>query len=130
MKLEEQAAYLQQLKQEAALDTSDPKEKLLAELTDTVSLLCHQIYRLDALTDGLGESLEALQDQLEDFDFEEAELDEDGECMGVDEYYDGSERHLYEVKCPGCGERFAVDEASLIKGFSCPTCGEHLIQAE
>ena len=112
MKLEEQAAYLQQLKQEAALDATKPKQRLLMELTDTVSLLCHQIYRLDALSDGFGETLEQLQE------------------LGVDEYYDGAERHLYEVKCPGCGERFAVDEASLIKGFSCPTCGEHLIQAE
>lgn len=130
MKLEEQAAYLQQLKQEAALDATKPKQRLLMELTDTVSLLCHQIYRLDALSDGFGETLEQLQEQLQDFDFDEAEYDEDGAELGVDEYYDGAERHLYEVKCPGCGERFAVDEASLIKGFSCPTCGEHLIQAE
>ena len=129
MKLEEQAAYLQQLKQEAALDTADPKEKLLAELTDTVSLLCHQIYRLDSLTEGFGDTLAELQEALEDFSFEEEALDgEDG--MGVDEYFDGSERPLYEVKCPGCGERFAVDEASLMKGFSCPTCGEHLVKAE
>ena len=127
MKLEEQAAYLQQLKQEAALDTGNPKEKLLAELTDTVSLLCHQIYRLDSLTEGFGETLEELQEALEDFSFEE-EVPEDG--MGVDEYFDGSERPLYEVKCPGCGDRFAVDEASLMKGFSCPTCGEHLVKAE
>lgn len=127
MKLEEQAAYLQQLKQEAALDTANPKEKLLAELADTVSLLCHQIYRLDSLTEGLSDTMEELQEVLEDFSFAE-EVPEDG--MGVDEYFDGSERPLYEVKCPSCGERFAVDEASLMKGFSCPTCGEHLVQAE
>ena len=129
MKLEEQAAYLQQLRQEAALDTANPKEKLLAELTDTVSLLCHQIYRLDSLTEGFGDTLEELQAALEDFSFEEEALDGD-EHMGIDEYFDGSERPLYEVKCPSCGERFAVDEASLMKGFSCPTCGEHLVQAE
>ena len=127
MKLEEQAAYLQQLKQEAALDTANPKEKLLAELTDTVSLLCHQIYRRDSRTAGLSDTMEELQEVLEDFSFAE-EVPEDG--MGVDEYFDGSERPLYEVKCPSCGERFAVDEASLMKGFSCPTCGEHLVQAE
>lgn len=132
MKLEEQAAYLQQLKQEANLDATKPKQRLLMELTDTVSLLCHQIYRLDALSDGFSETLEQLQEQLEDFDadFDEAEFDGDESVLGVDEYYDGSERHLYEVKCPSCGEQFAVDEASLVKGFACPTCGEHLVQAE
>jgi ribosomal protein S27E len=123
MKREEQAAQLQHLKAQANLDPSNPKEKLLMELTDTVSLLCHQIYRMDSLMDGFGESLEVIQEQLEDFGFEDEE-------MGVEEYFDGTERPLYEVKCPQCGDRFAVDEASLVKGFSCPTCGEHLMQAE
>ena len=95
------------------------------ELTDTVSLLCHQFYSMDAVVDGLGETLEVLQEQLMDFELEETE---DG--MGVEEYFDDQERSLYEVKCPQCGERFAVDEASLLKGFACPTCGEHLIKAE
>lgn len=129
MKLEEQAAYLQQLKTEAGLDPKDARQRLLSELTDTVSLLCHQIYRMDAVVDGMGQSLEDLQAQLEEFDFSE-ENDAEDERMGIDEYYDGSERPLYEVKCPQCGDRFAVDEMSLIKGFACPTCGEHLMQAE
>ena len=126
MRLEEQAADLQALKAEAKLNPSNPKEKLLMELTDTISLLCHQFYSMDAVVDGLGETLEILQEQLQDFELEEEP--EDG--MGIDEYFDGQERSLYEVKCPTCGEKFAVDEASLLKGFSCPTCGEHLIQAE
>lgn len=99
------------------------------ELTDTVSLLCHQIYRLNAVVDGLSETLELVQEQMEALE-EAEEAESDGERMGVDEYYDGSERPLYEVKCPQCGDRFAVDEASLVKGFVCPTCGEHLMQAE
>ena len=125
MRLEEQAADLQALKEAAKLNAANPKEKLLMELTDTVSLLCHQFYSMDAVVDGLGETLEVLQEQLMDFELEETE---DG--MGVDEYFDGRERPLYEVKCPQCGEKFAVDEASLLKGFACPTCGEHLIKAE
>ena len=125
MRLEEQAAYLQSLKETAKLNAANPKEKLLLELTDTISLLCHQFYSMDAVVDGLSDTLEELQDQLMDF---EPEPREDG--MGVDEYFDGQERSLYEVKCPECGDRFAVDEASLAKGFACPTCGEHLIKAE
>lgn len=125
MRLEEQAADLQAMKEAAKLNAANPKEKLLMELTDTVSLLCHQFYSMDAVVDGLGETLEVLQEQLMDFELEETE---DG--MGVEEYFDDQERPLYEVKCPQCGEKFAVDEASLLKGFACPTCGEHLIQAE
>ena len=112
---------------EAALDINDPKQRLLSELTDTVSLLCHHIYSLGAVVDGLNETLEMIQNQMEDFEYEE---DSDETRMGIDEYYDGSETPLYEVKCPQCGDRFAVDEATLMKGFSCPTCGEHLIHAE
>ena len=129
MTLEEQAAYLQQLKEQAALDVSDPKQKLLMELTDTVSLLCHHIYTLGAVVDGLNETREAVQSQLEDFELEYEESEEESQ-MGIDEYFDGKESPLYEVKCCQCGDRFAVDEATLVKGFQCPTCGEHLIQAE
>ena len=129
MTLEEQAAYLQQLKEQAALDVSDPKQKLLMELTDTVSLLCHHIYTLGAVVDGLNETLEAVQSQLEDFELEYEESEEESQ-MGIDEYFDGKESPLYEAKCCQCGDRFAVDEATLVKGFQCPTCGEHLIQAE
>ena len=128
MTLEEQAAYLQQLKESAGLDLTDPKQRLLSELTDTVSLLCHQIYSIGAVVDGLNESLDDVQQQLEEFGL--SEEDEDGGVLGVDEYYDGSETPLYEVKCPQCGDRFAVDENTLSKGFSCPTCGERLMQAE
>ncbi len=112
------------------MDLSNPKQRLLSELTDTVSLLCHQIYSVGAVVDGLNETLDEIQQQLECFELDELEEDEDGARMGVDEYYDGNEHPLYEIKCPQCQERFAVDEQTLTKGFSCPTCGEHLIRAE
>lgn len=125
MRLEDQAAYLQSLKEAAKLSAANPKEKLLLELVDTISLLCHQFYAMDAVVDGMGETLEAVQEQLA-----EGILESCDEEMGVVDYFDGQERPLYEVKCPQCGDKFAVDEVSLTKGFSCPTCGEHLIQAE
>ena len=127
MNLEDQAAYLQELRENAKLDTREPKERLLSELTDTVSLLCHQVSLLGEVSDGMNESLAAMEEQL-DLLFELEEEPEEG--MGVDEYFDGTERSLYQVKCPQCGDQFAVDEASLEKGFQCPTCGENLIQAE
>ncbi len=126
--MEEQASYLQNLKAEAKLDLSDPKERLLAELTDTVSLLCHRVNLLTEVYDGLNETLAAVEDQLDYLCDPDGEAEED--AFGDEEYFDGSERPLYQVKCPQCGDQFAVDENSLVKGFSCPTCGEHLIQAE
>ena len=127
MTLEEQAAYLQSLKSEAQLDHEDPKQRLLSELTDTVSLLCHQVSLLSEVSDGMNDALAALEEQMDYI----CELDEDmEEGMGVDEYFEDDERSLYQVKCPQCGDQFAVDEQSLVKGFQCPTCGEHLIQAE
>ena len=125
--MEEQASYLQSLKEAAGLDRSDPKQRLLAELTDTVSLLCHKINVLSEITDGINETLAAVVEQM---DYLFADEVEETDEMGEDEYFDQSERPLYQVKCPQCGDQFAVDEASLVKGFACPTCGEHLIQAE
>ena len=125
--MEEQAAYLQQMKAEAKLDLSDPKQRLLAELADTVSLLCHRVNLLSEVYDGLNETLAEVAEQL---DYLCADEDESFEEVDEEEYFDGSETPLYQVKCPGCGDQFAVDENSLIKGFSCPTCGEKLIQAE
>ena len=127
MTLEEQAAYLQSLKSEAQLDQKNPKQRLLSELTDTVSLLCHQVSLLSEVSDGMNDALAALEEQMDYI----CDLDEEpDEGMGVDESFDDSERSLYQVKCPQCGDQFAVDEQSLVKGFQCPTCGEHLIQAE
>lgn len=127
MTLEEQAAYIQSLKNEADLDRQNPKQRLLAEIADTVSLLCHQVSLLSEVSDGMNDTLAALEEQIDYIcDLEE----EPEEGMGVDEYFDGSERPLYQVKCPQCGDQFAVDEQSLMKGFQCPTCGEHLIQGE
>lgn len=128
MRLEEQASYLQTLKEEAQLDQQNPRQRLLSELTDTVSLLCHQVSLLSEVTDSLNESLSALEEDMDYLCGLNEEESQEG--MGVDEYFDGSERPLYEVKCPECKDQFAVDEDSLVKGFSCPTCGAHLVQAE
>lgn len=128
MTLEEQAAYLQSLKEEAKLDLTNPKQRLLSELADTVSLLCHRVNLLSEVYEGINETLSAVEEQV-DF-LCDLETEEDYDEMGEDEYFDGSETPLYQVKCPQCGEQFAVDENSLMKGFNCPTCGEHLIQAE
>ena len=129
MNFEEQAANLQKLKAQAAMDPNDARSRLLSELTDTVSMLCHQVYSLGAVVDGLNDSLEEVQEVLS-YDLNVDEADEDGNLLGVDEYYDGSETPLYEVKCPQCGDKFAVDEQTLRRGFSCPGCGEKLIEEE
>jgi ribosomal protein S27E len=128
MNLEEQASYLQSLKDEAGLSQENPKERLLKELCDTVSLLCHQVSLLSEVTEGMNETLSVVEEQLDYLCGVEDEDPEDE--MGVDEYFDGTERAMYQVKCPSCGEKFAVDESSLMKGFHCPTCGEHLVKAE
>ena len=55
MSLEERAAYLQNLKEQACLDPVDARARLLSELTDTVSMLCHRIYSIDSVVNGLNE---------------------------------------------------------------------------
>jgi len=129
MNFEEQAENLQKLKVQAAMDPNDARSRLLSELIDTVSKLCHQVYSLGAVVDGLNQTLEEVQEVIS-YDTDMDGADEDGNLLGVDEYYDGSETPLYEVKCPQCGDKFAVDEQTLHRGFSCPGCGEKLIEEE
>lgn len=125
MLLEDQAAYLQELKKEADLDLQNPKQRLLSELCDTVSMLCHQVNLIGEVTDGVNETLDNFLVQLQMLEDNEEEMDE-GE---IEDYFEGGEMPLYSVTCPNCGDEFAVDEKTLLKGFSCPTCNEHLIQA-
>lgn len=126
MILEEQAARLQEMKQAAELDLKNPKQQLLSELCDTVSLLCHHVSLIGEVTEGLNETMDALMAQLELLDESDFDEVDEGE---IEDYFAGSEMPLYGVTCPQCGDTFAVDEKSLTKGFSCPNCNEHLIQA-
>ena len=126
MLLEERAAYLQELKKDADLDLQNPKQRLLSELCDTVSMLCHQVNLVGEVADGVNETLDNFLTQLQMLEDDEEETPEEGE---VEDYFEGSEMPLYSVTCPNCGDEFAVDEKTLLKGFSCPTCNEHLIQA-
>ena len=127
MLLEDRAAHLQDLKQEAGLDPRDPKDRLLSELCDTVSMLCHQVNLIGEVTDGVNETLDNFLTQLQMLEDDEEDVLDEGE---IEDYFEGSEMPLYGVTCTECGDEFAVDEKSLIKGFSCPTCGARLIQAE
>lgn len=126
MTTEERAEWLQELKSRADLAPEAPKDRLLAALTDSVSMLCHQLYSLEAVADGLNETVDELREALELL----LEVADSDDAPDPDEYYSSDESPLYEVKCPQCGDRFAVDEKSLVKGFVCPGCGERLIQSE
>ncbi len=121
MILEDRVSRLTELLQQAGLDENDPRDRLLAELTETVSLLCRQLASVSAVADGVNESVDEIQKVLESF-LEEVSDDE--------EPYDDGELPYYEVSCPVCGAQLTVDEESLIKGFSCPECGAQLMQAD
>ena len=85
MNFEEQAANLQKLKAQAAMDPNDARSRLLSELIDTVSMLCHQVYSLGAVVDGLNQTLEEVQEVIF-YDTDMDGADEDGNLLGVDEY--------------------------------------------
>ncbi len=110
------------------MDEQDPRQQLLAELADTVSFLLAQMALLGEADERMGQTLDTLMEQMNAF----YGMERDGEnvIMGEEEYFDGTEHPLYQVKCPRCGDMFAVDEDAMIKGFRCPTCEEHLVQAE
>ena len=122
MTFEERAEQLQNLKDQAGLNPADPKDQLLAAIADSLSMVCHQVYSISEINDGLNESVAVLEEQMQLL-FEAEPEDEEPE-----DYFDQSETPLYQVKCPECGDQFAVDEDSLVKGFECPNCGVHLVQ--
>lgn len=124
MTFEERAEYLHQLKEKAGLDPENPKDMLLAEMADAMAILCHQMYSIMEVNDGLNESVAVLEEQMRIL-FED---DEPAEGYDEEDYFSDGDDPLYQVKCPDCGDQFAVDGASLEQGFACPNCGAHLVK--
>ena len=89
---------------------------------ETGTLLLQALELLEEMAQkvvGLEADLATLTEQVDDLDEDFQEICED--IFGEDE------DEIFEVECPGCGERMQIDEGILADGsITCPGCNELL----
>ena len=122
MTLQDRARQLQELRKAIPGDSSDPRDRLLLCMTDTLSEVCHKLWALEGTADALNESITECRDVL-DLLFEDEEAN-----PGDEDYFCDDEAAVYGIKCPECGAEFTVEESQLEEGFECPGCHTHLVQ--
>ena len=99
MTISEKVAYLKGLAEGLNLDTEKSKEgKLISVMIGILEELAMSVEDLEENALNLGEEIDVLSDDLADV--EEAVFDEDGEDYDDD---------WFEVECPSCGTRYAME---------------------
>ena len=117
MTISEKVAYLKGLAEGLNLDTEKSKEgKLISVMIGILEEVGLSIEDLEENTTALGESIDAISDDLADVEAAVFE-DEDDE-----EDYDDD---WFEVECPTCQAPLIVDDKALADGFiQCENCGD------
>jgi len=127
MTLLEKVAYIRGLMEGMKLDETTDNGKLLTAIIDLLDDMAlsvqdteDEIAELHEYATELDEDLGELEEEVYDFDGCDCDCDEDCDC-------DCCGDHLFEVKCPNCGEEICFDEDVLEEGeISCPSCNESL----
>ena len=116
MTISEKVAYLKGLAEGLNVDTEKSKEgKLISVMIGILEEVGLSIEDLEENTAALGESIDAISDDLADV---EAAVFEDED----EEDYDDD---WFEVECPTCQEPLIVDDKALAEGeIQCPNCGD------
>ena len=101
MTISEKVAYLKGLAEGLNLDTEKSKEgKLISVMIGILEELAMSVEDLEENALNLGEEIDVLSDDLADVESVVYDEDED------DEDYDDD---WFEVECPECGSRYALD---------------------
>ena len=101
MTISEKVAYLKGLAEGLNLDTEKSKEgKLISVMIGILEELAMSVEDLEENALDLGEEIDVLSDDLSDVEDVVFDEDEDGEDYDDD---------WFEVECPGCGTRYAME---------------------
>ena len=129
----EKVAYLKGLAEGLGLSKETKEDKLFTAIIDILGDMASDIEDLEAVTDELGEGLDAVSDDLEllenDYYEDYDEDDDDCCCCGDDDCCccDDGDDQFYEITCPACENTITIDEDVLELGaIDCPNCGERL----
>ena len=120
MTISEKVAYLKGLAEGLNLDTEKSKEgKLISVMIGILEEVGLSLEDLDENTTALGEELDAVSDDLADVE-EIVYGDDEDECgCGCED------EDFFEVECPNCGEKFAIDLSDEDDGCGCGCDHDH-----
>ena len=122
----EKVAYLKGLMEGMKFDTETNEGKLLSVIADILGDMAEDMEDLAGDLYDLGETVDAVSDDLSDLEdvfFEDWDDEEDDDEDWDEE--DDEEPLFFEVTCPACEKTITVDEDVLNLGsIQCPNCGE------
>ncbi len=138
MTLNERASYIKGLCDGMELDKNSKEGKVIAALTELVSVMavaiedledevCELCDYIEEIDEDLGEVETVLCDDGDcDCDYDD-DYECDGDCDFCDEdcaLRDDEDGDYFEVECPACGETVCFDESIDPEELVCPACGE------
>ena len=122
----EKVAYLKGLMEGMKFDTETNEGKLLSVIADILGDMAEDMEDLAGDLYDLGETVDAVSDDLSDLEdvfFEDWDDEEDDDEDWDEE--DDEDPLFFEVTCPACEKTITVDEDVLNLGsIQCPNCGE------
>ena len=121
MTVSEKVAYLKGLAEGLNIDTDKSKEgKLITVIIGILEEIGMSIEDLEENNQALGETIDALSDDLADVEsvvYEESDDDED------EDDYSSYDDDWYQTECPNCGATIFVGQEDLKAGsVKCPSC--------
>ena len=119
MDMNAKLAYLKGLAEGLGVDKTTKEGKLFTAAVDLLDDLALAVTEMSEGLEHMGDSIEAIEEDLDEVLEDLYGDDED------DEY--GFEGELYEVTCPSCADKVCVDEDMLDQGeIACPGCSNAL----
>ena len=122
MTLTEKVAYLKGLAEGLDLDKDTKEAKIFEAMFDILEDMALTVTDIDEDLSAVEDLVDAIDEDLEEYIFEEDDFDDDCDCCCCDD-----DDELYEVECPLCGEEILLDDEMLDEEvIECPGCGEKL----
>ena len=119
MDMNAKLAYLKGLADGLGVDKTSKEGRLFTAALDLLDDLVLAVTEMSEGFEHMGESIEAIEEELDEVLEDLYGENEDGEYA--------FEGELYEVTCPACADKVCVDEDMLDQGeIACPGCGNAL----
>lgn len=119
----EKVAYLKGMLEGMKFDSDSDMGKIILKLIDIVDNLAHDLSDAEERADLMADYLDELDHDLgevEEYVYCDDDCDCDCDCCCDDD--DEDEDDLYELECPGCGDKIYITEDMLNGSIECPNC--------
>lgn len=127
----EKVAYIKGLMEGLSLDENSKETKVLKAIVDVLEDIALSVADVEDEVAVIDNDVSELYEWVDEID---TDLADDGEDEmfddDFDDDWDDEEDDLYELHCPECGKRIAVEGELLFSGEAvCPECGAEIREA-